>query len=201
MIPAGRTPLGTDDIAKRKGVKSLPRSAAEQLPAPISRMGARTRIWDREQIDAHLAGQEVPELPTEQSPEDLLDREEARLELHNPIKPEAWRSYVNHGHAPAPDQVVAGVPHWYRRTIRDWDANRPGAGAGGGRPKGSKDTKPRDRSNDPRLAVLEARLERVAKMVQDTDGKVTAAQVAAAEGISERHALRLLKDAGYGVSN
>ncbi|MGW1888419.1 hypothetical protein [Streptomyces sp. NPDC001970] len=60
MIPAGRAPLGTDDIAKRKGANSLPRTEAEELPKPISRPCVRTRIWDAEQVEAHLAGEEVP---------------------------------------------------------------------------------------------------------------------------------------------
>ena len=171
MIPAGRTPLGTADIAERKGTKVLSRTDAELLPAPISRPGARTRIWDAKQVEAHLAGQQVPELAVQESPEDLLDREEARHELQNVIKPEAWRAYVAHGHAPAPDTMVCGVAHWKRSTIRDWDANRPGAGAGGGRPKGSKDTTPRTPETDKRLARAKARKVRVAQMLADSDGK------------------------------
>jgi hypothetical protein len=199
MIPAGRTPLGTADIAKRKGTKSLSRSDAEQLPTPISRPGAQTRIWDKEQVDAHLAGKEIPELPDQESPEDLLDREETRHQLHNVIKPEAWRAYINHGHAPKPDTMVCGVAHWKRRTIRDWDANRPGARAGGGRPKGSKEAKPRTPATDKRLALAQARKDRVAQMLADTNGQATSAQIAADLGITERQSQRLLKavrDAG-----
>lgn len=194
MIPAGRTPLGTADIAKLKGTRSLSRDDAEQLPAPISREGARTRIWDSEQVGAHLAGREVPELPGEESPEDLLDREEARHELKNVIKPEAWRAYVAHGHAPKPDKVVCGVAHWKRRTIREWDANRPGERAGGGRPKGSKDTKPRTAETDRRLARAETRQNRVRQMLTDTEGRVTPAEIAADLGVTDRTAYRILND-------
>ncbi|WP_127356034.1 hypothetical protein [Actinacidiphila soli] len=193
MIPAGRIPLGADDIAQRKGKKTLSRAEAEQLPAPISREGARTRIWDKEQVEAHLAGlQEIPQLPDQESPEDLLDREEARHQLQNVIKPGAWAAYVAHGHAPKPDTIVCGVAHWKRRTIRDWDANRPGAGAGGGRPKGSKDSKPRTAATDKRLARAQARKDRMAQMLAASKGKVTAAEIAADLGVTERQAYRIL---------
>lgn len=195
MIPAGRTPLGATDIAKRKGKKSLSPADAEQLPTPISREGARTRIWDKKQVDARLAGlDEVPALPAQESPEDLLDQEEARHELQNVIKPTAWRAYVAHGHAPKPDKVVCGVAHWKRRTIRDWDAGRPGAGAGAGRPKGSKDSKPRTAATDKRLARAQERKDRVAQMLADSNGQVTAAEIAADLGVTERQAYRVLNE-------
>ncbi|MEU6708634.1 hypothetical protein [Streptomyces wuyuanensis] len=195
MIPAGRTALGTADIAARLGRKALPRAVAEELPAPISRSGAQTRIWDEKQVTAHLQGKAVPPLPTGESPKDLLDREEARHELGNVIKPEAWRAYINHGHAPQPDKIVCGVPHWYRRTIRDWDANRPGAGAGGGRPKGSKDTKPRDRAADPRLAKADARKQRVQALLAESPD-ITLEAIAEAEGISTRQVRRIIEALG-----
>jgi hypothetical protein len=194
MIPAGRTPLGTADIAKRKGTKRLSPADAEQLPTPISRPGAQTRIWDKKQVDAHLAGKEVPELPDQESPEDLLDREEARHQLQNVIKPEAWRAYINHGHAPKPDTMVFGVAHWKRRTIRDWDAGRPGERAGGGRPKGSKEAKPRTPATDKRLARAQDRKDRVAQMLADNNGQVTSAQIATDLRITERQAYRVLNE-------
>jgi hypothetical protein len=200
MIPAGRTPLGTTDIAKRMGRKTLPRDAADLLPAPISRTGAQTRIWDADQVEAKLADQEVPPLPTSESPEDLLDREESRTELSKlglDLKPEAWRSYINHGYGPKPDKVVCGVAHFSRRTIAEWLSQRPGEGAGAGRPKGVKDSKPRDRSSDPRHAKAVARRERIARMLQENSG-TTAAQIAEAEGISERQAFRILGELNSG---
>lgn len=195
MIPAGRTPLSTADIAKRQGRKTLLRGAVQQLPEPISRPGARTLIWDAEQIDAHLAGKPVPELPAGESPDDLLDREEARnvlVGLGVELKPEAWRAYINHGYAPEPDREIFGVGHWYRRTIVAWPDQRPGEGAGGGRPHGSKDSKPRDRATNPRLREADARKTRVQKMLADSNGRASAADIAVAEGISERQAYRLL---------
>jgi DNA invertase Pin-like site-specific DNA recombinase len=87
---------------------------------------------------------------------------------------------------------VCGVAHWKRHTIRDWDANRPGAG--GGRPKGSKDTKPRTPATDKRLALAQERKDRVAKMLADSKGNVTAAQIADDLGVSERQAYRILDE-------
>ncbi|MFE7759350.1 hypothetical protein [Streptomyces sp. NPDC057429] len=194
MIPAGRIPVGTADVSKRLGRKTLPSTVIKTLPAPISRPGAKTSIWDSEQIEAHLAGLPIPELPTAESPDDLLDREEARLQLGDIVEPETWRGYVNRKHAPEADKVVCGVPHWKRSTIRNWDANRPGAGAGGGRPKGVKDSRPRDRAADPRLSRADARKERVRAMLKDASGELTPAQVAEAESMSERQAYRLIKD-------
>ncbi|MFJ8870555.1 hypothetical protein ACIRD6_32985 [Streptomyces sp. NPDC102473] len=195
MIRAGRTPVGTADVAKLLGRKTLPAALAKSLPAPISRTGAQSRIWDLEQVEAHLAGREIPAIAEVESADDLLDREEARLQLQNVIKPTAWNSYIDHNFAPSPDQKVCGVSHWRRSTILEWDANRPGEGAGGGRPKGSKDTKPRNRVVDARLARADARKERVRKMLQDAGAQLTPAEVAAAEEISERQAYRLLDEA------
>lgn len=196
MIRAGRTPLSTADVAKRKGLKALPRGAAQQLPAPISREGARTLIWDADQIDAYLTAQDVPELPEQESPEDLLDREEARAVLARlgvELKPEAWRSYINHGYAPKPDkegEEVCGVAHWYRRTILEWPDQRPGEGAGAGRPEGTG--KPLDPSAK-RIARKEERKERIRAMLEDSSGgQVTVKEIAEAEGISERQVQRLL---------
>jgi DNA invertase Pin-like site-specific DNA recombinase len=90
--------------------------------------------------------------------------------------------------------MVCGVAHWKRRTIRDWDANRPGARAGGGRPKGSKDTKPRTPATDKRLALAQARKDRVAQTLATGKGKVTAAEIAADLGITERQAYRVLNE-------
>ncbi|MEV6781954.1 hypothetical protein [Streptomyces sp. NPDC051098] len=108
------------------------------------------------------------------------------------LKPEAWRAYINHGYAPAPDTEISGVGHWYRRTIVAWPDQRPGEGAGGGRPLGSKDSKPRDRAANPRLREADARKARVRKMLADSNGRASAADIADAEGISERQAYRLL---------
>jgi DNA invertase Pin-like site-specific DNA recombinase len=90
--------------------------------------------------------------------------------------------------------MVCGVAHCKRRTIRDWDAGRPGERAGGGRPKGSKEAKPRTAATDKRLARAQERKDRVAQMLADSDGQVTAAAIAADLGITERQAYRVLNE-------
>ncbi|MGW0545470.1 hypothetical protein ACWD0D_35065 [Streptomyces griseoincarnatus] len=245
MIPAGRTGLGTADVAKRMNRKTLPPEIRQTLPTPISREGARTTIWDAEQIDAHLAGREIPDLTVgTSSPEelltadqacrelqgavsladfegyvregsipgpdkvidgvphwrrsavlaadDLLDRDEARLELRSPVTSASWGFYINQGRVPDPDITVAGVPHWKRLTIRTWDANRPGPGAGGGRPKGVKETKPRNTAPSPKR---EARRQRLQSLL--AEGEVTSraiSEFADSEGISERTAWRMISE-------
>ena len=52
----------------------------------------------------------------------------------------AWRR--RHKDFPAPDATVSGSPVWLAKRlpeIREWEANRPGQGAGGGRPRKDKD--------------------------------------------------------------
>lgn len=39
------------------------------------------------------------------------------------------------GDLPEPDITIAGRPAWRADTIQTWMANRPGQGAGGGRPR------------------------------------------------------------------
>lgn len=44
-------------------------------------------------------------------------------------------TYLARGRMPQPDLRIAGGPVWHRATITEWAANRPGRGAGGGRPR------------------------------------------------------------------
>lgn len=39
------------------------------------------------------------------------------------------------GDLPPPDRIVGRSPVWKLRTIIQWEAKRPGRGAGGGRPR------------------------------------------------------------------
>ncbi|MEU0002217.1 HTH domain-containing protein [Streptomyces microflavus] len=245
MIPAGRTGLGTADVAKRMHRKMLPPEVRQALPAPISREGARTAIWDAGQIDAYLAGQKIPDLSfggpspdelvtadqarrelegsvssadferyvregsipgpdkvidgvphwkrsTVLAADDLLDRDEARLELRNPITPASWGGYIHQGRVPDPDVTVAGVPHWKRLTIRDWDVNRPGPGAGAGRPKGVKETKPRDTANNAKRKARQEFLQ--ALLAKDEATSQAVSEFAEREGISERTVWRMISD-------
>jgi hypothetical protein len=42
------------------------------------------------------------------------------------------------GDMPAEDQKIGPSPYWKMSTYRAWEKSRPGKGAGGGRPKGTK---------------------------------------------------------------
>ncbi|MFD8079507.1 hypothetical protein ACFV3E_43625 [Streptomyces sp. NPDC059718] len=194
MIPAGRTAIFANGIVELANRKTLSPALASELPDPISRPGARTRYWDKAQIRADLVGKDAPALPADESPRDLLDREEAREELVKlgiDLKPEAWRAYINHGYAPKADKTIEGVAYWYRSTIHAWPDSRPGERAGAGRPKSSKESTPRTPETDARLARAQQRLERVRAMVEAAPG-ISAGQIAKAENISERQAQRIL---------
>ena len=41
---------------------------------------------------------------------------------------------IRPGDLPAPDKVKGRTPMWLRSTYEEWKAQRPGRGAGGGRP-------------------------------------------------------------------
>lgn len=142
--------------------------AAHGHPAPLTRGRPRRghpQLWDYEQAAAYAADPEapVPVLPEPGHPDDLLDKEEA-AELAG-IEPAAWYFYgwLDRSRSedrdpqrrqltepgvgqpselvPAPDEEVCGTPHWYRRTVDAYSAERERrAGAPrGGRPAGSTD--------------------------------------------------------------
>lgn len=217
MIRAGRRVYTLENLAELHGMalgtfKNKKPHRKPGFPEPVSAPGARVLLWDADQVDAHLAGEPIPALPTEDDPEDLFSVQEAGALLDPPVSPKSWDVYRRDPALRAAavmvggkverqvvdgverEVVVGGVEHHPRRAILDWDASRPGLGTGGGRPVGSKDTRPRDRSNDPRMPAIAARKDRIRKMLEDSNGQVTAGEVAAAEGISERQALRDLNE-------
>jgi len=55
------------------------------------------------------------------------------------IKPSTWRTYVDRGQAPAPDDPDTDTvqqrrrPRWRRATVERWHAGRPGPGRHGPR--------------------------------------------------------------------
>ncbi|GAA3861850.1 hypothetical protein [Streptomyces sedi] len=199
MIPAGRTPADSARAAQLLGVSLgtfRNRRAWERLPRIVSRPGARQRIWDEEQLVAAVEGWPVPPLPDAPHPDDLLDLEEARLALPEERRPTAatWASYVSTGRGPEPDEFVFGVPHFRRRTLPAWLAARPGRGAGGGRPEGARDSRPRDRSGDPRHRRAEERRERVRELL--VEGRWPRPEQLAEElSVSRRQAERLVAQA------
>ncbi|WP_059010251.1 hypothetical protein [Streptomyces specialis] len=199
MIPAGRTPADSARAARLMGIALgtfRNRRAWEKLPPTLSRPGARQRIWDEEQLLAAVEGRPVPPLPDTPHPDDLLDTEEARQTIPAEQRPteETWRSYISDGTGPRPDRTVFGVPHFYRRTIPAWLASRPGRGAGGGRPVGATDSRPRDRSNDPRHQLAQQRLDHVRRALA-AGGETRAERVARELSVSRRHPERPIAQA------
>ncbi|GAB2872871.1 hypothetical protein GCM10022245_04650 [Streptomyces mayteni] len=196
MIPAGRTPADSARAAQLLGIALgtfRNRKAWQKLPPTLSRSGTRQRIWDEEQLLAAVEGRPIPELPAVADPRDLLDLEEARLSIPEEQRPteETWASYISDGTGPSPDEKVFGVPHFHRETIPAWLASRPGRGAGGGRPVGATDSRPRDHSNNPRHQLAHQRLEHVRRLL--AAGEETPAERVARElSISHRHAERLI---------
>ncbi|MHA4818780.1 DUF6292 family protein [Streptomyces aculeolatus] len=153
--------------------------AAQGHPAPINSPGRTARkLWDGEQTDAFHAGKPVPELPTADSDEDLLDRAEAATEIG--VDPKTWDTYKSHPTLEEHLVDVKGVPHWPRRAIKEFQASRPGRGASTGRPRGSGDMIPRDELPDRVVELLNA------------DPAITSAQVIDALGISYGLAVRTL---------
>ncbi|MDT0319316.1 hypothetical protein [Streptomyces millisiae] len=196
MIPAGRTPADSARAAQLLGIALgtfRNRKAWQKLPPTLSRPGTRQRIWDEEQLLAAVEGRPIPPLPTKPHLKDLLDLEEARLTIPEEQRPtpETWASYISDGIGPSPDEKVFGVPHFYRETIPAWLTARPGRGAGGGRPVGATDTRPRDHSNDPRHHRAQQRIAHVRRLLA-ADAETPAEQVASELSISKRHAERLI---------
>lgn len=160
MIRAGRTALTDVEVALAYGYVSL-RAAKrgglfEQptLPAPINRRGGEQRrnkpLWDAAQIHARASGEQVPELPTTDHPDDLLDAPEAAAVWG--VEPGSWEYYRRTRPHLIPQSVeVGGVRHWRRGDVVAFP--RPGQGAGAGRPAGVTDSRPE--RGDVAAAVLE----------------------------------------------
>ncbi|MGW6569808.1 DUF6292 family protein [Streptomyces sp. NPDC054975] len=190
MIRAGRAALVRTlaDLATAAG--KTPKTFANQKlhrlpghPDPISSARARVLLWDGEQIDAFRAGQPVPALPSQDSDDDLLDRNEA-AELAG-VAPRTWDRYANlPGIQPRPQPIdIAGTEHWKRGDILTWLAGRPGPGTSPGRPTGSRETNTR--------ASIPAR---TAELLEQQPA-ITAARVAAELGITPHTAQRHLTQA------
>ncbi|WP_369229315.1 hypothetical protein AB5J56_01815 [Streptomyces sp. R21] len=140
-------------------------------------------LWDGEQIDAYAAGRPMPPLPVQDSPDNLLDRNES-ADLAG-VEPRTWDRYANlPGMQPRPDPVVvASIEHWRRGDVLEWLAARPGPGSSSGRPVGSRDTVPRA-STPVRAAEL-----------LEHEPAITAAQAAAKFGVTADTAQRALSQA------
>ncbi|MEU2346607.1 hypothetical protein ABZ601_30800 [Streptomyces sp. NPDC012842] len=178
MIRAGRRHLVRTlaDLAAQQGVRTHSYLNAKYhlvdgFPAPISSAGSRTRLYDGEQVDAFLAGQPVPSLPTEDDAQDLLDRRECADALG--LSPRSWDKYKTTDPFLTEHQVtVGGVEHWPRAIVNQYQARRTTkTQAPSGRPTRSGDQVPRDQ-----LLPLTAPL-------LDADPTITAARVTEELGV------------------
>lgn len=142
MIRAGRSAVDLaayTELFGGRASKQEIRKAIEDGPAPIGTNKVRNRLWDSEQAASNADGEppaQWPELPAEDSPDDLLDETEAAVALV--MDRSLWIRYAKLPvyPRPAPDAEIGGQSHWYRRTLMEWKANRPGSGTGAGRPPG-----------------------------------------------------------------
>lgn len=150
------------------------------FPAPISSAGARTLLWDGGQTAAFLADEPVPDLPPDDAPSTLLDRQEAAAELG--VTARTWDGYATDPRIAADVVDVQGVDHWPRGVVRAFRDGRPGKAAGSGRPKGSADAVPRGELRD-RVAVL-----------LDADPSITIAGVQEATGSAYATVQRVLAE-------
>ncbi|ORT54186.1 DUF6292 family protein [Streptomyces sp. CB03238] len=223
MIRAARKHLVRTlaDLAQQQGVQlqtylNAKRHAAEGFPAPISSKGARTKLYDAEQVDAYLAGAPVPPLPDENDDQDLLDRRECAEVLG--VSPRTWDSYKADEQLTANMVEVGGVEHWPRHVVDQFKASRQGRAATTGRPKRSGDQVPREQllartapllDEDPAIsaagvvdalgvhrdtaqdALTQLRAGRIADLMQD-DSTLTPEQAATALGYPASQVRRAL---------
>ncbi|MFF6888719.1 hypothetical protein ACFY9F_36715 [Streptomyces sp. NPDC012421] len=148
--------------------------AADGFPPAISAPDARVMLWDSRQTEAHLTGRPVPELPQDDSEDDLLDRSEAAALLG--VTPKTWDSYKTDPHLAPHLTKVKGVEHCPRGAVQTFRESRALAG----RPKGSRDRIPRDEI-----------LPRVGELL-DADAALTSAAVQQHLGVSAATATRAL---------
>jgi len=154
VIPKGRPVINEADIAQRAGV---PLATWRRRDAPAFRQrvpslfpGSRFLIYDLEQAMAYLAGSPLPDLVTEEHPDDQLNAEEAASVLG--IEPSTVRAYAAQGYLP-PGETVYGARVWRRREIEHRRDNPLGQGKGGGRRAGEQQgpRKAHAYEGDPRL--------------------------------------------------
>ncbi|MFJ7062639.1 DUF6292 family protein [Streptomyces microflavus] len=172
------------DLAAQQGIQlqsylnTAPHKSAG-FPQPISSPGARSLLYDGEQVDAYLTGRPIPPLRSEDDDQDhddddLLDRREAAAVLG--VAPHTWGKYKRHSLLAEHVVTVGGVEHWPRGIVHRYRDTRPGRSAATGRPTGSGDQVPRD-TLLPRTAPL-----------LDADPTISAPAVVAALGVTRNTA-------------
>jgi hypothetical protein len=202
VIRAGRQVVDNRDIAEMAGYGSL-RSAQRaklfedpDMPAPITH-GKYKKLWDREQIHAWVHKDPIPELPSVDSPDDLLDQHEVMEMLGIPSYA-AWRKYEQLDREREErgastfqlPEIAADAPAgtYYARRADVENFVRPGPG----RTKGATDKVLRA-SRSERTA-RDAVVYELVKQTAD-DRPVTAAYLAAELEVSSFTALQALRRA------
>ncbi|MFE7412712.1 hypothetical protein [Streptomyces laurentii] len=163
------------------------------FPAPVSSAGARTLLWDSEQVEAFLAGEPVPELPPAAGPDVLLDRQEAAKELG--VTARTWDTYATDPRVAPHLEAIHGVDHWPRGAVQAFRDSRPGRAATPGRPRGSTDAVPRNELPRRVAALLDADpAVTIGKVQENTGSSFATVQRVLAELRGERIALLMKTD-------
>ena len=111
--------------------------------------------------------------------EDLVDTSGAAEVLG--VAPESVTRYRARGGFPDPIRVFGGAPVWTRAQIEDYQASRPGRGAGGGRPRKSAATA--DTAPAPAKAAKAAPKKRGPKVLRGAAARTMAERVKAQGGL------------------
>ncbi|WP_432138593.1 hypothetical protein [Streptomyces sp. bgisy154] len=182
----------------------------------LNRKGSRRRLYSKEQLLAARAEEErakavnekprydLPPVPASGSPDDLLDLEESLQALPESrrVTLPTWKSYrygkktrlpdpdFNLGGKEVDGEIVGGEDFWRRRTILDWDKDRPDRGNPTGRPVGVKESQSR-----PPNPQAEERKERARQLLNEHPTTLTAKMLGEDLGVHPVHAERLLRAA------
>ncbi|MFI7278525.1 DNA-binding protein [Streptomyces sp. NPDC049879] len=192
MIPRGRPSTTESELAANKGFtlanwrKSREGTLIRDTLTPVHDSqtgGNRVIVYDLAQVRACLAGESIPDVPLPPHPDDLLTADEAAAILG--IHPKTLRAYAGRGQADQ-GQERHGRRWWSRRVIEERRDNPPSANPKpSGRPRGTKDSKPRAAS------PAEQRAREVAELLRGPV-PVTVASVMTAYSLPQRTAQRTL---------
>ncbi|MCY0961792.1 DNA-binding protein [Streptomyces sp. H27-H5] len=190
MIPRGRPTLDIHEVAARAGVSVATwrrrhhqafAAAVQPLPGSV-----RPLIYDAAQVDAHLAGEPLPPLPSGPHPGDLLTDSEAGAiagVTASTVRADAVNGLMDRG-------TERHGRRWWTRAAAEARAGREAQYKG--RTAGAKDLAPRIARTDPRIREVAA----IAEAAEAGQAQpVTAAQLAERYGVSTRTAERLMAKA------
>ncbi|MFD6918571.1 DNA-binding protein [Streptomyces virginiae] len=190
MIPRGRPTLDIHEVAARAGVSvaTWRRRHHEAFAAAVMPLAgsARPLIYDAAQVEAHLASEPLPALPTDPHPDDLLTDAEAGAVAGitaSTVRADAVTGLMD------PGQERHGR-RWWTRAAADARAGREAQYKG--RTTGSKNRAPRIATTDKRVREIAAI---TAAAEVGTGQPVTAAELAERYEVSTETAERLMAKA------